>query len=250
MNAYLCARDTDLVVGWFDTYDLPEMSEPFQLVGDCWTLREHKEADAKVHAAYKKFKKARRQAKKEGTTIPIDSIAVQSYKLFCSDHVELFDVEGYFQGRKVVQFYPSKAENGKKMVDGYVYPDSEANLANLALESFSIPTRARRKNVKVKGLGFPVEDVGILRFQFFGKGYLKLSIPRNLVWGSHDKASWDIAPEVFQFVGILIDEEKERKEREELQNMKSMKSNQPSSPKESWFNMNHPMGAYYLGGLR
>jgi hypothetical protein len=47
-------------------------------------------------------------------------------------------------------------------------------------------------------------------------------------------------PEMFDFVGILRDIEKERKERAEA--CKSSIRNRLPSPRESFFEMSHPMG--------
>lgn len=48
------------------------------------------------------------------------------------------------------------------------------------------------------------------------------------------------APETFEFVGILRDLEKEKEER--LRAAEEEKKNRPESPRESYFEMNHPMG--------
>ncbi|CAG8977074.1 hypothetical protein HYALB_00005782 [Hymenoscyphus albidus] len=202
----------------------------------------HKAKEAEVHAAYRGFKKARRKAKKNGSTISIDSILGQEFELFSSDYVEEFGMQGSRTARKRVSFYSrefikSGTENveveGKKMVIGDVYLDSEVNTE---LESFPLPTRARRKNLNVD---CTCGD-GSLRFKFFGNGYLMLSIPRSLIRGDAEILKSD-APEFVPFVGTLIDPKKEKRKRiEAAVRIESMRS---FSPKKNWFNMNHPMGA-------
>lgn len=124
-------------------------------------MREHKEAEDEVHAAYERFKKTRRQAKRKGTTISIDYIAGESYqmyKLFSSDHIELLGVESYWKEWYVIILHPDKnavdgleEDSEKEMDSGNVSLGSEVLLD---LELFPLPTRARRKNVKVKGSSY------------------------------------------------------------------------------------------------
>jgi hypothetical protein len=77
-----------------------------------------------------------------------------------------------------------------------------------------------------------------LRLKFFGNEYLKLSVPRALVEGHHKLRSG--APERFEFVGILRDLEKEKTERKQA--AEEEEKRRPASPRESYFEMNHPMG--------
>ncbi|KAK2782186.1 hypothetical protein FQN52_001024 [Onygenales sp. PD_12] len=68
-------------------------------------------------------------------------------------------------------------------------------------------------------------------FQFLNNDHLKLRVPREAVFA--DKEAPADAPEVFEFAGIRDDWEKKREER---------KRKRSSSPRDSWFEMNHPMG--------
>ncbi|KAH6667237.1 hypothetical protein B0J14DRAFT_603019 [Halenospora varia] len=207
-----------------------------------------KEKEEEVNAAYKSFKKARRRAKKKDKTIPLDSIAGQTFKLFSSDYAKFWNPH-LLDGTKYVEFYHPGDQGGfdfsqsagkqvvteERPVDGHVYFDAETGCS---FGPFPLPTRARRKDVKIKGDG--KYD---LSFNFFGNGYLNLRVPRDLL--KDTLVSPSTAPQIFEFVGILRDYEKERKERAEARE-KATKNRPPSppSPRESYFDMNHFMGSW------
>jgi len=206
-----------------------------------------KAKEEEVLAAYESFKKARRQARKKCGTIPIDSIANQTFQLYSSDHVDRFyssEFCGTIYATKRVDFYyldedevkdvsrNDERQVGKNPVYGLVYFNSEAS-CNFG--PFRLPTRARRKSVKVKRSDGNYD----LWFKFFGNRYLKLKVSRDLVFESPLVSSSD-APEIFEFAGILRNWEKEQKEMAEEWERRA--KNRPPSPRESWFEMNHPMG--------
>jgi len=74
---------------------------------------------------------------------------------------------------------------------------------------------------------------------------LKLSVSREMVfmnpYSVSAPAHLPAAPEVFEFVGIWRDLEKEKAERQE----RMAKARRSPSPRESWFEMNHPMGWWH-----
>lgn len=88
-----------------------------------------------------------------------------------------------------------------------------------------------------------------LSLHFLGNGYLKLGVPRDVVfmgWEGESPAEPPPdgpAPKTFQFVGIWADPEKEKAEQEKAE-MERRRRRSPS-PRETWFELNHPMGAYY-----
>jgi hypothetical protein len=216
-------------------------------------MKFEKAKEEEVNAAYKSFKKARRRARKEGRTIPIDSIAEQGFKLFSSDHVDRF-FEPY--ATKLVNFYyvdvdeyndddeaedEDSSQYDREQVSGmygYLYFGSKVSCS---FGPFRLPTRARRKDVKVKSRDGKYD----LWFKFFGNGYLKLSVSRDLVF-KNGLGSSSTTPEIFDFVGIVRNFEKEKQERaEEREKERGRKAKQRSpSPRESWFEMNHPMGSW------
>jgi hypothetical protein len=157
--------------------------------------------EEEVSAAYESFKKARRRARKEGRRMPVDSIAGQEFTLYSSDYVDKYTSEfGETPiSRKRAEFYyvcdsewggsdevgvedgldnTGKVVAGKEKpmyVQGQVYLDSEASCT---FSLIRLPTYARRKDMKFKSDGGKYD----LWFKFFGNGYLKLSISRNLVF--------------------------------------------------------------------
>ena len=103
---------------------------------------------------------------------------------------------------------------------------------------FRPPKRAKRKAYKVRR----DRDNYEMSLRFIGNGYLKLMVPREILFKGHG-APLASAPEMFEFVGIWRDREKEKAEEEER--MRVEKARQPPSPRESWFEMNHPMGWWH-----
>ncbi|KAK4154790.1 hypothetical protein C8A00DRAFT_42474 [Chaetomidium leptoderma] len=182
--------------------------------------------------------------------VPIDSLAGQEFKLFCSDHVDHFYSDLY--PTKRVSFYRLDDEGNLRLDDEDNDPrqdktklGSETDMlygdiylgadANCGFGPFRPPKRASRKAVKVRSCDGTYE----LSFKFLGNGFLKLSVSREMVFMSRYSASPPAppptAPAVFEFVGIWRDLEKEEAERQETRDR---------SPRETWFEMNHPMGSW------
>lgn len=204
------------------------------------TMEHAKAREEEVNTAYHAFKKARRRAKKNGDTIPLDFTMGhrgREYELFSTQHVEwLYDEHLY--PTKRADFYLDNPAGGSPPKDGKERPmygqiyldwNSDCDFGPIC-----IPKRARRKDFKFK------DDSGTydLRIKFFGDKYLKLSLPRAMVEFGHKLPPG--APERFEFVGVLRDLEKEKEER--LRAAEERKKNRPASPRESYFEMNHPMG--------
>jgi hypothetical protein len=199
--------------------------------------------EEEVYAAYRSLNRA----EKERKTIPIESLAGQGFKLFCSDHVDHFYSDLY--ATKRVDFYhlddtgnprldKPKLGGEADMLYGDVYLDANANYG---FGPFRPPKGASRKAIKVKSCDGKYE----LSFKFIGNGYLKLSVSREMVfmkpYSANPPAPPPATPEVFEFVGIWRDREKEKAERQE----RMAKARRSPSPRESWFEMNHPMGWWH-----
>jgi hypothetical protein len=107
--------------------------------------------------------------------------------LFSSDFAEFLNPH-LLDGTKYVEFYHLDDQEGgvefsqsagqqvgteQRPVGGHVYFDSETGCS---FRPFPLPTRARRKDMKIIGDG--KYD---LSFRFFRNGYLKLRVPRDLL---------------------------------------------------------------------
>jgi hypothetical protein len=107
---------------------------------------------------------------------------------------------------------------------------------------FRPPKHASRKAVKVKTTDGKYE----LSFKFIANGYLKVKVSWEYVSTARGNpcptAPPPGAPDVFKFVGIKRDWEKEKAEME-----KAAKARRSPSPRETWFEMNHPMGWWAQG---
>ncbi|KAJ9131299.1 hypothetical protein NKR23_g11785 [Pleurostoma richardsiae] len=182
------------------------------------------------------------KAEGEHRIITVGPLANQSFELFCGDHVEYFFSDLF--PTKRIDFYYLDDMNGSgqeklgseaDVLYGDVYLNAEAN-CNFG--PFRPPTRASQNVVKVKSCDGKYD----LHLKFIGKGYLKLRVSREMVFMNPYRASPtdppSAAPEVFEFVGVLRDLEKERADRQK----RLAKARRSPSPRESWFELNHPMG--------
>jgi hypothetical protein len=79
----------------------------------------------------------------------------------------------------------------------------------------------------------------VLTIQFLSNDYLRLKVGHELVF--IDRSQPQQVPEFFEFVGIRFDMEKERERRKAQARVKHF-----LSPRESWFEINHPMGSWNL----
>lgn len=145
-----------------------------------------KTKEEEIRAAYRSLNKA----EKEGRTIAVGLLAGQSFKLFCSDHVDHFYSDVY--ATKRVDFYclvdtnnpglhKQKAGGEADMLYGDVYLDANAN-CNFG--PFRPPKRASRKAFTVRSCDGMYE----LSFRFVGHGYLKLRVSWEMVFISPSRA--------------------------------------------------------------
>lgn len=172
-----------------------------------------KAKEEEVNTAYTAFKKTRRQAKKKGETIPLDFVFGHRgivYDLFSTQHVEWLFIYSMFSTQRADFYYLDECHGGPPPQDGeersmfgMIYINAEATCE---YGPIAVPTRARRKTVKVIG-----DKTYELKFKFFDKKYLKLSLPRAMLERGI-KLPPD-APETFEFVGILRDMAQESRRR-------------------------------------
>lgn len=202
-----------------------------------------------------------RKVQKEGRTFHANprSLAGEEFQLFCSDHIDHFYHSGFYDVKRVNFYHPDdkpvdddsdgpdvKSGDDAGLMYGWLFLDLNAGCK---FGPFFPPDSATFRPVKVESCDGKYK----LSLDFLGNGYLKLRVSRNMVfmgWNGKSPAEFPPdgpAPEVFEFVGIWRDPEKEKAEREkmEMEMKKLREQRRPPSPKESWFELNHPMGAYY-----
>lgn len=187
------------------------------------------EKEREVQEMYDAVKNAKKQSES-----PLKSIAGQSFRLYSVEHVNYCYSSGVYPS-KYVEFYcldednpldrPSPARQAVQM-HGHVYLNSDTDCdfgpffppKQTGLDEFQlISIRGKHK----------------LTFQLLSSDYLKLKIPREVAFANRDTPT--DAPEVFEFAGIRFDRETEKAKR---------KRKRSQSPRETWFEMNHPMGRW------
>lgn len=216
-----------------------------------------KSKEEEVRAAERSLAKLQ----KEGRTLPLKpaSLTGHQFPLFCSDHVNHFYYSGLYTAKYVQFFDPDDKAvgNGSHDPDEKSGDDAGMLYGELVLDMdtsykfgpFFPPSNATYRPVKVETR----DGKHRLSLDFIGNGYLKLKVSRNMVFMYWDDESPAMcppdapAPEVFEFAGIWFDPEKQKAEREkmEVERKKLERQRRSPSPRESWFELNHPMGAYY-----
>lgn len=195
--------------------------------------------EEEARAAYKALKKAER----ESETLYMGSLAGKTFRLYSTDHLDHYYPSEHWEQSlsKYVEFYtpdhsleiPDRevSENSdRRTVEGHVYLNANTCCSFLPFRS---PTRPSREKRVLKSCDGKYDLV----FQFISDEYVRLKVSRELVFDGYQGPMPESAPEVFEFMGILRNLEKEKEERLERE-----RKNRSPSPRESWFEMNHPMG--------
>lgn len=205
-------------------------------------VEQERATEKELLVACKSLKKGKKQRKKTC----LDPLSGQEFKLFCGEYLDhSYMPPGW---TKRVDFY--RFDTKGQPILGRPEPGSEADMVygDIYLDSgthcnfgpLRPPKLASRKAVKVKTSDGKHE----LSFKFIGNGYLELEVPWEFVsTAQRDSCPLDpplTAPEVFKFVGIKRDREKEIAEQQEL--ARAAKARRSPSPRETWFEMTHPMG--------
>jgi hypothetical protein len=198
------------------------------------TFERNKEKE--VQSAYESLKFG-----KEGKTAFLDAIASQIFHLYSPDYVNHCYSSDHYPP-KYVEFYYLD-ENGPlphskplsdreaRQMEGHIYFNGNTG-CNFG--PFSSSKLASLDNCQLQS----VDGKYDLTIQFLSDDYLKLKVGHELVF--MDKSQPPHAPEFFEFVGIRYDREKEKAERERWK--AQVRVQRSPSPRESWFEMNHPMG--------
>lgn len=231
--------------------------------------RLHKERDKERRFEFERSKeeearaeeRSLREVQKERFSFPLGppSLAGLEFQLFCSDHVNHFYHSSFYDSKFVQFFHPDDWRSDEDSDNPDVKSGDDAGLlygtlfldlkASCKFGPFFPPNNTTFRPVKVESCDGKYK----LSLDFLGNGYLKLRVSRNMVfmgWNGKSPAECPPdapAPEVFEFVGIWRDPKKEKAEREkmEMERKKLERQRRPPSPRESWFELNHPMGAYY-----
>ncbi|KAK3348870.1 hypothetical protein B0T25DRAFT_546695 [Lasiosphaeria hispida] len=175
---------------------------------------EERVMEKEVLAAHKSLEKG----EKQGNKTPLDPLAGQLFKIFCSDYIDHCFVPPY--RTKMVEFYrvgddhqaiPGRPEPGGEtdMIYGDMHLDS---CTHCQFGPLCPPIHASQQAVKVETTDGKHE----LSFKFISDGYLSVEVSRELLsMARGDLPLLDLplaAPEVFEFVGIKRDLEKEKAE--------------------------------------
>ncbi|KAH6951124.1 hypothetical protein BKA56DRAFT_440623, partial [Ilyonectria sp. MPI-CAGE-AT-0026] len=193
--------------------------------------------EEEVQAAYEFL----RQAEFRGCR-PLDPIAGKTFHLFSADHVDhCYNPEfPELYPTKYVEFYTLHEEDPRSEdtnpsdnhteIQGHLYFNANCGCD---FAPFCPPTQASQASYPLKSLD---EDHELL-FQFISDDYLTMTASRKLV--CPEKAPAAPAHQMFKFVGIRSDLERDRRRQEEEQQLR-----RSPSPRETWFEMNHPMGSW------
>lgn len=221
-----------------------------------------------------------RKAQAEERRIPVTSLADQEFELFCSDYVDHFCKNGRVVTGWVEFIHPDDMDRDSDEPDKKSDDDAGLMYGMLCLDGnascsfgpFFPPTLATRRPVRVESC----DGKYTLRFDFLCDDYLKLRVSRKFVFMNTSASPANPpplgpAPEVFEFLGIWVDPEREDEdeedgdesedgdededeEREQMEILKErmrmergIRPRRSPSPRESWFELSHPMGAWRSG---
>lgn len=220
-----------------------------------------KEREDEVEAAYESFKMAGKESQR---ATQIDIVQKQ-FGLYSSGHTDRFYAERDANNpescpRRTITFYhirekandsngngvSQKLKEENSLEDRPIYGDADFGTGRCTFGPFRLPTRASRKAVEIKDSN----GTCYLSMKFFGDDYIKMRVSAGVVF---KRSTTSPTPECFDFSGIwdgsesaIKEREKVKQERKKLQEERT--KNAPPSPRETWFNLNHPMGELYHGG--
>ncbi|KKZ63502.1 hypothetical protein EMCG_02189 [[Emmonsia] crescens] len=185
-----------------------------------------RDKESEVQEMYDSLKNAK------PSEIALEQIAGKNFRLYSVDHVDYCYSSDMYPS-KYVEFYhldkndPSgqlPSARQETQMHGHVYLNSDTDCD---FGPFFPPKYAGLEEFRLESTRGKCRLV----FQFISNDYVKLKVPREVVFANRDLPAE--APEVFEFAGIRYDREKGKAER---------KRKRSPSPRETWFEMNHPMG--------
>ncbi|KAF4908660.1 hypothetical protein CGCVW01_v012201 [Colletotrichum viniferum] len=165
------------------------------------------------------------------------SLLKRTFRLYCPDHVDHFWTN--LSSVKYIEFYFSisyddiinvKGAGGhKRYVEGHICLDAETDYHFQRIRSPSRPSRKKQ----VLQL---TQDEGTLVVKFVSDEHLIVRVSRDLVFKGHPRSKSELALEVFEFMGILRDVEREKDEK-----LERLRKRRGPSPGKTWFERAHPM---------
>lgn len=187
------------------------------------------EMENKVNQAYRSFINASKKDSNKTTSMP--SLPATRYIIHCRDQPRYF-YNGLGPG--YVEFYHLSAEDDfgstpppdfhPKKINGHIYINANNGVS---FEPFEPPKEFSGTDFVVSSFPSGLD----VRFKFFSKDYIKMSVPRELAFENEDPPA--DAPDVFEYVGVRRDWEKWRAERKRM--LEEAEKKRPRSPRESLF---------------
>ncbi|KAF3062541.1 hypothetical protein CFAM422_010585 [Trichoderma lentiforme] len=197
--------------------------------------------EEEVRAAYKSLQ----QAESKGQLLPpFNCIAGNNFRLYSLDHVD-HRYNSSLYPSKYVEFYyfeegddtctSKQPPSRETKIQGHLYLNVDCG-CDFAL--FSPPKQAGLEKYSLKD----VEGKYTPIFQFISNDHLIMTVSRDLVFRDVPGHPKDLAPDTFTFYGIRYDYKEEKRLRDEKRKRK-----RSPSPRDTWFERSHPMGAWSMG---
>lgn len=197
--------------------------------------------EKEVQAAYKSLQQAEIRG---DLPCPLDSIAGKTFCLYSLDHFDYRHNPVYYPSKNANFYYIEEGDptctfkqppNDETKIQGQLYLNVDCG-CDFAL--FYPPKQAGLKNYSLKDTDGKFEPI----FQFISNDHLIVTVPRDIVF--MDTPVDPRAPDMFTFHGVRYDYKEEKRQRDE-----ERKSQRLPSPRETWFERSHPMGAWNMGWL-
>ncbi|KAH8665398.1 hypothetical protein BGZ61DRAFT_593110 [Ilyonectria robusta] len=192
-----------------------------------------------VRAAYQSLKDKRLVPQQN----PVESLATGWFDLFSTDLIDFCYITAASTKRRFDIGYPIQ-EDGKiaserpKDWDGIIYCSIYIQDDELCEFEFPAPKYASLEPITLRS-HYGGHKVSVI---FIGNGYMKITLSRKSVFMASHRPVSPGAQEFFEFFGIIRDEEKARAEGLAAEEKRARE--QPPSPRETFFEMYHPMGSW------
>ncbi|PNP58881.1 hypothetical protein THARTR1_01129 [Trichoderma harzianum] len=197
--------------------------------------------EEQVRAAYKSLQ----QAEIKGhLPSPLHSIAGKHFRLYSLDHFDHRYDPVYYPSKYVEFYYIEEGDDTctfkqpptkETKIQGHLYLNVDCG-CDFAL--FSPPKQAGLEKYSLKDADGKFAPI----FQFISNDHLIVTVPRDIVF--MDVPGHPPAPDVFTFYGVRYDYKEEKRRWDE-----ERKDQRSPSPRETWFERSHPMGAWNIGAL-